>query len=577
MNLAEFVRLYPLRAKKLALLCGAGTSVSAGMPSAWDLVWQFKRAIYCAEERYDLSLFKNLSDPVIRRQIQTFFDSKGNYPPEDSVEEYSFYFEKAYSSPLDRRIFLAEQLSGMQNSYGHKVLGVLMKNELVNLIFTTNFDKAFEDAAANQLKKSDKYFVASTDNGDTSVKIYHEGKRPFICKLHGDYFSEKLKNTKPELQTQDTQLRTILYHACLSNGLAVMGYSGRDKSVMEILLDALDQPNSFPMGIFWFIKADTAPLPPVSSFLDKARSKGIETNLVEIETFDTAMADIAKGISFPTEDADQLNRSYYTKSSGIIQSKGNGYPIIRFNAVKVLELPATARILQCNIGNTREVKSLVDANHNTVIATRKREGVVGFGPDAEFDRIFGSFSITEKGVYQIPEKVILHDDSTLKGMLLNALMMALSRGKPLLWTKRGNRYLLFPSYKNGDLNNPLFDHLKKELGTPLFGQIASSSVRWLAAIEVELHKKLDNFFMVINPTAVTTKPTIVSERAQIAPFVKEFTARWYNVKYNQILEAWLDIIFQSDNEISLTAFDSHMQGFNAQFKLRRNSHFTKKY
>lgn len=577
MTLSEFTRIYPLRAKKIAFFFGAGTSVSAGMPSAWDLVWQFKRMIYCTEERYSLSMFKNLSDPAIRRQIQTYFDSKGDYPAEDSVEEYSFYFEKAYSSPVDRRIFLAEQLSGMQNSYGHKVLGVLMKNELANLIFTTNFDKAFEDSAASQLKKSDKYFVASTDNGYTSVKIYHDGKRPFICKLHGDYYSEKLKNTEPELQTQDSQLRSIFYHSCLSNGLAVMGYSGRDQSVMDVLNEALDQPNSFPMGIFWFIKADTIPLPPVSAFLDKATSKNIETNLIEIETFDTAMADIAKGISLPTEDTDQLNRSYYIKSSGNIQGKGSGYPVIRFNAIRVLELPATARIVQCNIGNTKEVKDLVDANRNAVIATRKREGVVGFGPDSEFDRIFSSYSITEKGVYQIPQKVIQHDDSTLKGVLLTALLMALSRNKPLMWIRRRDRYLLSPSYKNSALENPLFDGLKKGFGTPLFGQISSSNVRWLAAIEVELQKKLDNFFMVINPTVVTTKPDSIPDKLQIAPFVKEFTARWYNVKYNQILEAWLDIIFEGNNEVSFSAFDPHMQGFNAQYKLRRNSPFTKKY
>jgi len=144
MTLSEFVRIYPLRSKGISWLFGAGSSVAAGMPSASDLVWEFKKRIYCSEEGVHLSVFNNLSDQVLRKQIQNYFESKVGYPQDNSIEEYSFYFESAFSSPADRRAFLDQQLSGIQNSYGHKVIGVLMKNKLLPLIFTTNFDKAFE-------------------------------------------------------------------------------------------------------------------------------------------------------------------------------------------------------------------------------------------------------------------------------------------------------------------------------------------------------------------------------------------------------------------------------------------------
>lgn len=577
MTLSEFVRLYPLRAKNLSFLFGAGTSVAGGMPSAWDLVWQFKRIIYCSEERYSLSLFKNLSDPTIRRQIQNYFDSKGGCPPEDSIDEYSYYFEKAFPNPTDRRIFLAEQLSGMQNSFGHKVLGILMKNRLANLIFTTNFDKAFENAAIDSLKRSDAFFTASIDNSATAKKQYYEGSRPFICKLHGDYHSEKLKNTAPELQTQDEELRKILLHSCITYGLAVMGYSGRDVSVMAVLHEALQQAVSFPNGIYWFITADSKPLPEVTSFLEKARAKSIDTHLIEIETFDTAMADLIKGFSdLPSEDVDQLNRNYFVKPSSYLPGKGNNFPVIRFNAVTITELPAIARKIKCDVGNEKALKEILKANSNAIVATRKKEGVVGFGPDAEFERILSPYEVGEKDIYHIPDRVIYHEDSTLKGLLSTGLLMALCRERLLLWTKRRERYLLFPNYKNNYIQDPSFANLKKELGTPLLGLVPNTNITWLAAAEVELTRKLSGFFMIVAPTIITTKTSSEVERMRIAPFVKEATARWYNTKYDNILESWLSIIFQDSDEACFSAFSDDMQGVNAKYRLSRKSPFTKK-
>lgn len=577
MTFSEFVRLYPLRAKNIAFLFGAGTSVSAGMPSAWDLIWQFKRTIYCSEERYSLSLFSNLSDAAIRLQIQNYFDSKGTYPSEDSIEEYSHYFEAAFPYPTDRSIFLAEQLSGMQNSFGHKVLGILMKNGLCNLIFTTNFDKAFENSAIDVFKRADSFFVGSIDNSETAQKIYFEGKRPFICKLHGDYHSEKLKNTSPELQNQDKQLRETLLHSCISYGLAVMGYSGRDQSIMSILYEALTHSICFPNGIYWFIKTDTPPLPEVTTFLEKAKLKGIEAHLIEIETFDTAMADLIKGFTnIPQNDVDQLNRNYFVKPTSYLPAKGSNFPIIRFNAVTVLELPATARRIECSFGNEKELQEIIVKNNQSVIAVRKKEGVIGFGPDLEFKQIFSPYQITNKDIYHIPDKVIHYNDSTLKGLLSTALLMALTRERLLLWTKRNNRYILYPNYKNNNMDSPVFSELKKQLGTSLWGQIANTNIKWLAAVEIELNRKLSGFFMLVTPTIITTKSDIEADRLKVAPFIKEATARWYNTKFDNVLEAWLDIIFQENNEISICAFDSNIQGVNASFKLRRKSPYTKK-
>lgn len=574
MTLSEFVRIYPLRAKTISWFFGAGTSVSAGLPTASDLVWEFKKRIYCSEQGLHLSLFSNLTDPAIRAQIQNYFNSKAGYPAENSIEEYSFYFEMAFSSPRDRADYLMQQLRGMQNSYGHKVIGILMKNNILRVIFTTNFDKAFENAAIDQLKTMDKVFVASMDNAHTSLQIYKSEFRPFIAKIHGDYFSEKLKNTTEELKTQDAELREILFHSCLSNGLAIMGYSGRDQSVMQVLDRALDQPASFPHGIFWFSRQGSKLLPEATAFLDKAKSKGIQAEVVEIETFDTAWADIVKAFpDLPADDVTKLNENYFKRGNTSLPDKGTKYPIIRMNAIDITELPATARLFKCEAGNTKEVRDLIASNKSNLIAIRKQNGIVGFGPDEEFDSVFKQYGKATKDVFQISEDSLSNDDSTIKGLLTEALIKALVSGKALINIKRRDHYLIIPDPKR--LNEPLFDTLKREVGQPLTGKVTNTNIQYIVAIEILLQKKLGKHFIVISPTVRAGKSSSPEEKLLIAPFIKEFTARWYNAKYAKILDTWLDIIFGNEKELTIAAFDNTITGFNAQYKIKRQSPFTK--
>lgn len=574
MTLSEFVRLFPLRAKNLVWFFGAGTSVSSGLPSANDLVWEFKRRIYCSEESYQLSLFNNLSDPALRAQIQAYFDSKNNYPEINSVEEYSFYFELAFPAAIDRSNYLMKQLQGMQNSYGHKVVGTLIKNGLIPLIFTTNFDKAFENAAIEELKTMDKFFVATTDNTTTALQKYHSNLRPFITKLHGDYFSEKLKNTSQELNSQDEKLREILYHSCISNGLAVMGYSGRDYSVMEIFNKALDQTISYPHGIFWFIRPGTVILKAVSDFIERAKGKGIQAELIEIETFDTGWADIIKGINnLSNEDLAKLNTNYYKRDNIQLPEVGKNYPIVRFNTIRILEIPTNARLLKCNAGNTKDIVECIEKGNSSIIAIRKQAGIVGFGSDEEFEKVFSIYGVLQKDVYLIPDYHLGHDDSTIKGLLTESLLKALVKNRPLKFIKRKNRYLIIPDPKR--INENIFGKLNTELDNQLIRTVPNTNIKCIAAIEIVLQKKLSNSFLLISPTFLATKTENVEDRFLVSPFLKEIMARWYNKKYANVLEGWLDIIFQDKKDLSVSVFDNNIIGYNASFKLKRESAYTK--
>jgi hypothetical protein len=68
-----------------------------------------------------------------------------------------------------------------------------------------------------------------------------------------------------------------------------------------------------------------------------------------------------------------------------------------------------------------------------------------------------------------------------------------------------------------------------------------------------------------------------SDRLLIAPFIKEYTARWYNSKYSKILDAWLDIFFLNNAELNISAFANSTEGFNAHYKLKRESAYSKTF
>ena len=231
------------------------------------------------EQGIALNRFLNLSDRGLRTQIQSYFDKNDNCPSKDTPEEYSYYFERAFPKAIDRKEYLDNLLSGMQISFGHKVIGLLMKKGHINNIFTTNFDKAFENTAVQVFRNTEDWFKTDLDSADIGLKLFQASKVPLIIKMHGDYLSEKLKNTTTELQSQDSKLRHILTTTSYINGIGIMGYSGRDESVMEALHNALEQDNCFPNGIFWFTRTGSEVLSSVSDFIDKAKTKASSANL----------------------------------------------------------------------------------------------------------------------------------------------------------------------------------------------------------------------------------------------------------------------------------------------------------
>ncbi len=212
--------------------------------------------------------------------------------------------------------------------------------------------------------------------------MFDDPSKPILVKMHGDFQSERLDNTNREL-TADNDLRTALSEAMRTKGLIVVGYSGRDESVMNALTKAMDAPQAFSPGLFWVTKEGDARLPSVTRFLTTAREKGIEAHVVESPSFEELMANIR--YLLPATERQKAHFDRFQPASRAsdfdIPARGGRWPRLRLNAIAVADYPKTARLVLCDIGGTKEVQTAIaDAGVNAV-AARRKDGVIAFGED----------------------------------------------------------------------------------------------------------------------------------------------------------------------------------------------------
>jgi hypothetical protein len=395
LSLDTFARLHRARSRQLMWFLGAGASVSAGVPTAGQLIWRFKRFLYATQTSTPIAGI-DVADPVVRHRLQRHFDELGTLPPLGAPEEYAAFFEAAYPDAADRRRMLDEIIAAARPAFGQLALSALMLEGIVPVVWTTNFDRALEDAMTVLSGTTTSLTTAHLGEPSVARRAVAESRFPLLVKLHGDYQSERLKNTSTELQHQDTELRQTFEASCLRFGLVAAGYSGGDASVMGALSAAVDQPSAFSAGLFWVHRDPDPPEGPPAELLDRAAARGIQVAWVQAGTFDELMGEVLVPIELPAQATARLEAARPPARSVPfpLAAAGNAWPVIRLNALRVLNHPTTCRRVECGIGGTGEVRRAVLEAEGEVLAVRRRDGVVGFGSDREFRRIFDPYRIT---------------------------------------------------------------------------------------------------------------------------------------------------------------------------------------
>ena len=269
------------RDTSFAFLLGAGASITSGIPSANDCIWDWKKQIFCSSQK-SVPTFIDPKSDTCKNIIQKWLDSQGKFPPLGDSNEYYFYAEKALQIEDDRVKYFEHLAQGKQPYIGYKFLCLLNKYGIVKSIWTTNFDGLVERAAHNA------FITPICINLDCADRIYRtESSNELLCiSLHGDYKYSSLKNTSKELDSQHPTFVAALKRYFNDKNLIVIGYSGRDKSLMSALTEAFSEKGSG--RIYWCgygneISSD------VSTLLKTARNANREAFYIDTDGFDKTM------------------------------------------------------------------------------------------------------------------------------------------------------------------------------------------------------------------------------------------------------------------------------------------------
>lgn len=563
----DFARRFSLRAANLMWFLGAGTSASAGIPTAIDMVWEFKQQLFISQRRVLPQAVADLSSSLIREKIQVHIDSLGNMPMLGSHDEYATLFEAVYPSESDRRTYINAKTAGAKPSYGHLALASFMKAEMARIVWTTNFDPLVADACAKVFDGTGPLTTVALESPDIARACLSEGRWPLEVKLHGDFRSRRLKNTQEELRHQDANMRSLLVDACGRYGLVVCGYSGRDDSIMDTLEEAIEKPDAFPSGLFWLHRGRDFPLLRVQMLIQAATAKGIEAALVRMDNFDEVMRDLVRMI--PDLNTSVLNAfgKERVRCTNATTSVGKlGWPVIRLNAINVTTIPTVCRRIVCQIEGFKEVREAIKNANVELLATRVRAGVLLFGSDADSRAAFDSFGITQFDLHPIEQRRLRYDSGE-RGLLREAVSKAIER----------NRHLSLVRHRNSDFLYPIdsSDERWKPLGTivgSLTGTVGKSDLRWHEGIGLRLDWADEKLWILIEPRTVF-EGINDDNKATAASFVLERTVKRYNRQLNDLIHFWTNFLAGDGKTISSLGI---AEGVDASFALSTTNGFSRR-
>ncbi len=426
----------------IALFLGAGASITSGVPSAANCIWEWKRSIFLTNNPGLETQFSELSLPSVRQKIQRWLDVQGRYPARESPDEYGFYIQECFPIADDRRAFFREKIRSAIPHYGYRILVKLAEAGLVRSVWTPNFDRLTIKAAA-----ASQSLVAVEIGIDCQERLHRKPNRnELLCvSIHGDYRYDLLKNTSEEIRGQDEKLRAAFVEELRHTPLIVIGYSGRDDSVIDSLESAYAQSGTG--NLYWCGFGDGEIPARVARLLARAQDGGRSAHYISSSGFDDLLLRIALHC-LPPAEADQARqlldfqerpatemRADFSLpelfTCGIIKSNAFAFTppgeIYEFTLKKWPEEKTWEYFRQCTEGKP-------------LVAGPFKSRGYAFGTIDDLRTAFGR-NVNEK-IERVPinDQDLKHDDSTINSLVRRALVDAFSGrtganndGRSLLW------------------------------------------------------------------------------------------------------------------------------------------------
>ena len=545
---SEFLQHFSQNAPHMMWFLGAGTSRTAGLPTATDIIWDLKRRYYCLHENQDFQSH-DINNNTIRRKIQEYMGSQG-FPALWSPQEYSFYFRLTFDDDYyAQQTYIQEALSNEKVSLniGHRALAALLEMGQTRIVFTTNFDDVLETAYAGVSGKNITPF--HLEGSYAALAALNAERFPIYAKIHGDFRYKSIKNLEADLLSNDSEIQKCFLAAAVRSGLIVCGYSGRDNNVMTMFRQAIDQNNAFPHGLFWTVPRIKGVSDSVIELIDYARQKGIRAHLVETGTFDEMLSKIWRQLK---DKPQALEAKVRTASIGGVSiplpTPGKQYPILRTNALPVIKAPTSCGMveLKTSMAFADLKEKIIEGRPDAVLTYTDK--ILFWGDENEIVKILPKNEIKVIQRHDFNDAAQSVADSTfVKSFFEEGLVKALIQDKPLILRRLKIR-TYFIVVRSGAVDENIFAPLRGVLdfkGKPgyITGRVPGlPDATWAEAISIRLEERGGMLWVMLRPDIWVTP---LDKRQDAREFLRKRRLYRYNNKSYNLLDAWIGILLGS--------------------------------
>ncbi|SHG78228.1 hypothetical protein SAMN04488109_1810 [Chryseolinea serpens] len=533
-----------------SMLLGAGASISSGIQSAGDCIWEWKKDIYLSRNHKVSDFYKNIKSDAVRQSIQKWLDAESGYPANNSSEEYSFYAEKAYPISDDRRKYFQSLVQGKEPYVGYKLLCLLNEYEIVKAVWTLNFDGLCVKAAHQANLTPIEITLDSVE------RIFRSQSRKELLSiaLHGDFKYGALKNTSDELDNQNAVFVETFRRYHMDKNLIVLGYSGRDKSTMQTLKDTFSVKGSG--RLYWCGYGHDIP-ESVEELLELARGAGREAYFIPTDGFDRTLIHLSKACF---EDDKTINQ----KIDGILSSYATeSYEMPDFSQ----DVSRTDKYLKSNLHPIRFPKEVFQfeivykhgekpwsllnelSKNDDMVAVPFKRKVFAIATLSTIHKVFKGRLKGE--ILRVPiSKQDVGKVTAFSALMLKAILRGLTSNKDLahnskdkLWLKREERITAVSNTKIG---------IHKAIHVSLF---------------FDLHATYA--FLSFKPTVELSSAEEISREVRQS-LSKGYLEKLRNKQYEEFLEEWKIVLFDGEN---LKFQYPNNSGTGFEFSISNNTSF----
>jgi hypothetical protein len=525
LEIGQFIRAVDVnKTSSHSIFLGAGASISSGVKSAMDCIWEWKRQIFVSSNPGLEKLFTDSSSPAARGRMQSWLDAQGRFPKQATDDEYSFYAKEAYPIQSTRKGFFLNISKDAVPSAGYHILCLLAKERVFQKVWTTNFDHLVAKAAANYNLVPIEIGLDTTHRAD---RINAEDEL-HIYALHGDYRYDTLKNTDEELKNQDALLRQSFISSSTSSHLVVCGYSGRDESVMQAFIDAYSIAGA---GRLYWCGYGNEPNEKVISLLNAARAAGRDAYYIATNGFDDLLMRLGRTC---------LSADNYTEAEPhfkrVDSLKNEFTPFdLRINfidsVVKSNLLPTTLPTelfqIQSRIATEPDswsrIRALTDGTN--VVAAPLKQRIFALGTLTDVQRVFHGYIEGPITRTPIDDDELYIPNGAIKHILKGALTSALA-------AKLNCHYDRYNTIWGEAIEVRSIDHVNHRI---------------CKAVVIDLVADEQSVYLLLKPTIkIVREDDEDIDKAVKKDISKRIADKTYNGAFNDNFEFWRKLIFDED-------------------------------